>query len=70
LRFHLAPSRYPDVVRGISVTIRSSQHGTQSEEVVAGEKEALAASDWRKLLFYARPPGERVSTSLDTNGKG
>jgi predicted GIY-YIG superfamily endonuclease len=34
------------------------------------KKEALAASDWRKLSFYARPPGERVSTSLDTNGKG
>ena len=32
------------------------------------KKEALAASDWARLSFYARPPGERVSTSLDTNG--
>ena len=32
------------------------------------KKEALAASDWQRLSFYARPPRERVSTSLDTNG--
>ncbi len=30
--------------------------------------EALAASDWPRLSHYARPPGERISTSLDTNG--
>ncbi|WP_091147039.1 GIY-YIG nuclease family protein [Novosphingobium sp. CF614] len=34
------------------------------------KKEALAASDWAKLSHYARPPRERVSTSLDTNGAG
>ncbi|MCJ2187405.1 GIY-YIG nuclease family protein [Novosphingobium beihaiensis] len=32
------------------------------------KKEALAASDWGKLSYFARPPHERVSTSLDTNG--
>ena len=34
------------------------------------KKEALAASDWDRLSFYAKPPCERVSTSLDTNGVG
>ena len=32
------------------------------------KKEALAARDWKSLSFYARPPRERVSTSLDMNG--
>jgi putative endonuclease len=32
------------------------------------KKEALARSDWQSLAFYARPPAERISTSLDTNG--
>jgi predicted GIY-YIG superfamily endonuclease len=34
------------------------------------KKEALAASDWQRLSYFARPPRERVSTSLDTNGGG
>ena len=34
------------------------------------KKEALAASDWDRLSYFARPPSERVSTSLDTNGGG
>jgi putative endonuclease len=34
------------------------------------KKEALAASDWKRLSYFARPPHERVSTSLDTNGGG
>jgi predicted GIY-YIG superfamily endonuclease len=33
------------------------------------KKEALAVGDWGRLSFYARPPRERVSTSLDTNGQ-
>jgi len=33
------------------------------------KKEALASEDWQRLGFYAKPPKERVSTSLDTNGK-
>lgn len=32
------------------------------------KKEALMASDWQRLSCLARPPRERVSTSLDTNG--
>ena len=32
------------------------------------KKEALARSDWAALSHFARPPRERVSTSLDTNG--
>ena len=32
------------------------------------KKEALMAQDWIRLSYFARPPGERVSTSLDTNG--
>jgi len=34
------------------------------------KKEALADQGWERLSFYARPPRERVSTSLDTNGGG
>ena len=42
------------------------------------KKEALIASDWEALSFWAKPPAERsdavaalgVSTSLDTNGCG
>jgi putative endonuclease len=34
------------------------------------KKEALAAGDWERLSQLARPPRERVSTSLDTNGEG
>ncbi|TZG25986.1 GIY-YIG nuclease family protein [Sphingomonas montanisoli] len=32
------------------------------------KKEALFAGDWQRVSFFARPPRERVSTSLDTNG--
>lgn len=32
------------------------------------KKEALAAGDWKKLSYFAKPPHERVSTALDTNG--
>ncbi len=34
------------------------------------KKEALAAGDWPRLSYFSRPPRERVSTSLDTNGNG
>jgi len=33
------------------------------------KKEALIERNWARLSYYARPPRERVSTSLDTNGK-
>ena len=32
------------------------------------KKEALAAGDWKRLSHFAKPPRERVSTALDTNG--
>ena len=32
------------------------------------KKEALARGDWAALSYYARPPKERPSTSLGTNG--
>lgn len=32
------------------------------------KKEALGSGDWRRLSHLSRPPHERVSTSLDTNG--
>jgi predicted GIY-YIG superfamily endonuclease len=34
------------------------------------KKEALIAGDWSALSFWARPPCERPSTSLGTNGGG
>jgi putative endonuclease len=40
------------------------------------KKRALAAQDWDRLSYYAKPPSERgaephgVSSSLDTNGEG
>ena len=32
------------------------------------KKEALIRGDWAALSYYARPPKERPSTSLGTNG--
>ena len=34
------------------------------------KKEALARGDWKALSFFSRPPRERPSTSLGTNGRG
>ena len=34
------------------------------------KKEALARGDWATLSYFARPPKERPSTSLGTNGVG
>jgi predicted GIY-YIG superfamily endonuclease len=34
------------------------------------KKEALIRQDWKALSYYARPPKERPSTSLGTNGGG
>ncbi len=46
----------------------------EAERVVGGwsrsKKEALIRSDWATVSFFARPPGERFSTSLETNGGG
>ncbi|WP_084356147.1 GIY-YIG nuclease family protein [Novosphingobium lentum] len=34
------------------------------------KKEALIAGDWDRVSHFARPPKERVSTSLDMSGGG
>ena len=34
------------------------------------KKEALIRGDWEALSYFARPPKERPSTSLGTNGFG
>jgi putative endonuclease len=34
------------------------------------KKEALIRGDWESVSFFARPPDERFSTSLETNGGG
>jgi putative endonuclease len=34
------------------------------------KKDALIRGDWAALSFYAKPPKERPSTSLGTNGFG
>ncbi|WP_417609047.1 GIY-YIG nuclease family protein [Parasphingorhabdus sp.] len=33
------------------------------------KKRALVAGDWKKLSYFAKPPKERLSTSLETNGE-
>ena len=46
----------------------------EAERIVGGwsrtKKEALIAGDWMRVSHFARPPGERFSTSLETNGEG
>jgi len=34
------------------------------------KKEALISGDWTSLRTFARPPAQRFSTSLETNGVG
>jgi len=34
------------------------------------KKEALIAGDWAAISYLAKPPSERPSTSLGTNGEG
>jgi predicted GIY-YIG superfamily endonuclease len=55
----------------------SQDFGTRDEALSAeltvkrwsrAKKEALIRGDWSAVAFFARPPSERVSTSLDTNG--
>ena len=46
----------------------------EAERMVGGwsraKKEALIAGDWSLVSFLAKPPRERFSTSLETNGGG
>ncbi|GAA4775354.1 hypothetical protein GCM10023219_23540 [Stakelama sediminis] len=34
------------------------------------KKEALIRGDWESVSFFSKPPKERFSTSLETNGGG
>jgi predicted GIY-YIG superfamily endonuclease len=42
----------------------------EAERIVGGwsraKKEALIAGDWQRVSFFAKPPKERFSTSLET----
>jgi len=57
----------------------SQEFGTRIEALEAerrikpwsrAKKEALMRGDWAAVSLYARPPKERPSTSLGTNGSG
>jgi putative endonuclease len=66
--------------RRLPVTLIWAADFPTREEALASElrikkwsrakKEALAVGDWNRLSYFAKPPRERVSTSLDTNGEG
>ena len=57
-----------------SETFPSRIEALEAERMVGGwsraKKEALICGDWSSLSLFARPPGERFSTSLETNGVG
>ncbi|MDP9422235.1 MAG: GIY-YIG nuclease family protein [Pseudomonadota bacterium] len=57
----------------------SQEFGTRIEALGAerqikpwsrAKKEALIRGDWAAISYYAKPPKERPSTSLGTNGSG
>ncbi|MGN6059177.1 MAG: GIY-YIG nuclease family protein [Sphingomicrobium sp.] len=59
--------------------IWSQQFGTRIEALEAerrikrwsrAKKECLIRGDWEAVSYFARPPRERLSTSLGTNGLG
>jgi predicted GIY-YIG superfamily endonuclease len=59
--------------------IWSQEMGTRIEALEAerrikpwsrAKKEALIRGDWAAVSYFARPPKERPSTSLGTNGEG
>jgi len=64
--------------RRLPVEVVWSDHAPTREEALAFErrikgwsrakKEALVAGDWKEIGALARPPHERPSTSLRTNG--
>lgn len=53
-----------------STRIEALQAERQVKPWSRAKKEALIRGDWTALSFYARPPKERPSTSLGTNGIG
>ena len=46
----------------------------EAEQIVGGwshaKKEALIRGDWSMVSHFSKPPRERFSTSLETNGAG
>ena len=54
---------FPTRIEAIEAEVRAGKWSR-------AKKEALIAGDWAQVSFHARPPRERVSTSLDTNGGG
>lgn len=76
---HLHGSYCDFTSRRLPVTFVWSQEFTTRTEALESElrvkkwsrtkKEALAAGDWERVSHFARPRGQRVSTSLDTNGE-
>jgi putative endonuclease len=56
--------------QGFSTRIEALEAERQIKPWSRAKKEALIRSDWRALSYFARPPKERPSTSLGTNGKG
>jgi putative endonuclease len=67
-------SRRRPVVLVWSETFPTRLEALEAERRVGGwsraKKEALIRGDWSSVSHFARPPRERVSTSLDTNGVG
>ena len=57
-----------------SETFSSRIEALEAERIVGGwsraKKEAMIAGCWSLVSHFARPPRERFSTSLETNGSG
>ena len=57
-----------------SETFSSRIEALEAERIVGGwsraKKEAMIAGNWSLVSLLARPPHERFSTSLETNGCG
>jgi predicted GIY-YIG superfamily endonuclease len=53
-------------------TFPTRDEALAAERMVGGwsraKKEALIRGDWGQISYFARPPHERFSTSLETNG--
>jgi putative endonuclease len=64
--------RRPPVSLVWSETFSSRIEALEAERIVGGwsraKKEALIAGDWSLVSHFAKPPHERFSTSLETNG--
>ena len=56
-----------------SESFQTRLEALEAERTVGGwsraKKEALIARNWSMVSHFAKPPGERFSTSLETNGE-